>query len=614
MGELEVLPREAAEVESKEGGGSCGAAAGSERSLACLLAATRELNASGDLRAGLGKVAEVIRAQVPYETLAILLLDDLGRELRFEYGDGFSQEVVDHWRFGLGQGVVGTAAKERRTVRLDDVDRDPRYINANKAVRSELAIPLIATDRTVGVLDVGGPTHGFFTAEHERLLGLLADHLAAAIENARLYANMREQARTLSLLHEVSRELTSILDRRQLLESVAERVRRLIDFDMFAVMLWSEQLQVLEPSLTIYRDGPKLGEIPNIPLGYGICGTAAALRQAIRVPNVHLDPRYVRCTSDLEARSELVVPLIFEDRLIGVIDLESTRYDAFSSRHQQLLSTLASSVAIALENARLYEKLRRDERRLEKDLSTAREVQKRLLPKSTPWVRGVQMAVAYEPARHLGGDFYDFLPYGEDRVAVAVGDVAGKATSAALYGSLAVGTLRELAAQTRLGPARILEEMNAKLCQIGFDSRFVALGFAVYDSRRRLLTLSNSGLPHPYLARGRGLERIAANGVPLGLLPGRAYEELEVDLEPGDAVVIVSDGIEDSLDDREEEFGSERVAGTVRRLARGSALEIAQGLLEATRLHAGSADSYDDRTVLVIKVAPEDGGAAIAAV
>ncbi len=596
MAELEALPRQAPEKDTGE----------RDRSIACLLAATRELNATGDLRAGLGKVAEVIKRQVPYETLAILLLDDLGRELRFEYGDGFPQEVIEHWRFGLGQGIVGTAAKERRTVRLDEVDRDPRYINANKAVRSELAIPLIATDRTVGVLDVGGPTPGFFTAEHERLLGLLADHLAAAIENARLYANMREQARTLSLLHEVSRELTSILDRRELLESVAERVRRLIDFDMFGVLLWNEQSQVLEPSLAIYRDGPKLADIPAIPLGHGICGTAAALRQPIRVPNVHLDPRYIPCGVDLEVRSELVVPLIFEDRLIGVIDLESTRYDAFSTRHQQLLSTLASSLAIALENARLYEKLRRDERRLEEDLSTAREVQKRLLPKSTPWVRGVQMAVAYEPARHLGGDFYDFLPYGEGRVAVAVGDVTGKATSAALYGSLAVGTLREFAAQSRLGPARILEDMNAKLCQLGFDSRFVALGFAVYDSHRRLLTVSNSGLPHPYLARGRGgLERIAAEGVPLGLLPGRTYDEVRVELEPGDAVVIVSDGIEDSRDDREREFGAERVAGTLRRLARGSALEIAQGLLDATRLHAGSAEPYDDRTALVIKVAPE---------
>lgn len=579
-----------------------------EEVVACLLGVSRELNTAPDLRSGLRGVAELVKSYIDYETFAILLLDDLGRELHFELTVGFDSDVTTHWRFGLGQGIVGIAAQSGEIVVVDDVGSDPKYINASATVRSEIAVPLISKGHPIGVLDVGGGQPNFFCAEDRRLLSFLGDHLANAIEGARLYENMREQARTLSLLHQVSRELTSILDRRELVRRVAEMIKRLVDYDIFTVFIWNDQQQQLEPTMSIRGDAPWSGQKTNMEIGRGISGTVAALRQPIRVPNVHRDPRYVQCVSDFDVKSELAVPMIFKGNLIGVLDLESGSYDAFSTKDQQLLSTLASSLAIALENARLYEQLQTDENRLQKDLSTAREVQKQLLPHSTPWLKGVEIGFAYDPARHLGGDFYDFLPFGDGRVAVAVGDVAGKATSAALYGSLAVGTLREYAAgHSGFGPGRILADMNQKLVRLGFDNRFVALGFGVYDSKTKQLTVANSGLPHPYLLRGRSLQRIEVGGVPLGLLPGRNYDEVTIDLQEGDAVVFISDGVEDSHNSVEEEFSLERVEGTLQRLAAGSARQIARGLLDATQIHAGDAETYDDRTVLVLKVAAESG-------
>ncbi len=572
-----------------------------EDALTCLLAVTRELNASTDLSAGLGRVAERVKQYIDYDTFAVLLLDELGKELRFEFAVGFPPEVARHWRFGMGQGIVGTAAATGQPLLVGDVREDPRYINASDIVRSELAIPLVVKDRTVGVLDVGSTQSDYFTGDDQRLLSFLGGHLASAVETARLYQNMREQARTLSLLHELSRELTSILDRKQLLERVAELVRRLIDYDVFTVMLWNEESRLLEPSISLYGDGPRVQTATPVPLGHGITGTAAALRQPIRVPNVDLDPRYVRCVHDLEMHSELVVPLIFKDRLVGVLDLESVEYDAFRSRHEQLLSTLASSLAIAVENARLYGMLREDEQRLDKDLTTARELQKQLLPKRTPWFPGLQLAVASEPAKHLGGDFHDFLPYGKHRLAIAVGDVAGKATSAALYGALAIGTLREFAVQDCLAPARTLADMNTKLHQLGVDNRFVAMAFGVYDRTARKLTLANSGLPHPFLLQNGEPRKIEVGGVPLGLLPDRSYEQVELVLSAGDAVVIASDGIEECLNREGEEFGTQRVVATLRRLAAGSAQEIAEGLLQTVQTYSGTPEPSDDRTVVVLK-------------
>jgi sigma-B regulation protein RsbU (phosphoserine phosphatase) len=247
-----------------------------------------------------------------------------------------------------------------------------------------------------------------------------------------------------------------------------------------------------------------------------------------------------------------------------------------------------------LENASLYEKLRKEELRIKEDLNTARQIQGALLPNASPWIPGLQVGFAYEPARHLGGDFYDFLPYGDGRLGIAVGDVAGKATPAALYGSFAIGILREYAAHGICSPAQVLADMNCKLLHL--------MAFAVYDSTDRSLTLASSGLPHPHRISHGVIEAIPVHGVPLGLLPERSYNEETLILREDDVIVFCSDGIEECLDRKEEEFGAPRLRTELLKLAGRTAAEIAAGVLEAVRRHSGAAEPSDDRTVVVLKV------------
>ena len=565
-----------------------------------LLAAIQALHAAGELRDGLEAVAEALHRYVPYDNLGVLLLDPRGRELRFAYARGYAPEVERHWRFGLGQGLVGIVAQSGEPILVEDVRLDPRYISGSETLRSELTLPLVVKDRIIGVLDLGAVEPGVFGQAELALLEPVAGQLAAAIDGARLTQHLRQQTQTLSLLHELGREFASILDREKLLKRVADRIKRLIDYDVFTVMLWNDASQLLEPALSVYRDGPRAGTVSAFALGEGISGTAAALRQTLRVPNVQLDPRYIECVRDLTMRSELAVPMYVKDRLVGVLDLESASYDAFTPQHEHAVSTLAASLAIALENARLYGRLQENERRLASDLSTAREIQKQLLPKTTPWLPGLQVAFAYRPANHLGGDFYDIRPYGEGRVAIAAGDVSGKATSAALYGSLAVGMLRQYP-EEGLRPGALLRDMNLKLLQLGIDNRFLALALALYDAGDRSLVLANSGLPHPFLVRRGEVRPIQVAGVPLGLLPDRRYDEELLTLETGDVVVIATDGIDESRSAADEEFGVERVRETLERLYGGSASEIADGLLKASREWAGRSEPWDDSTVVVLK-------------
>lgn len=571
-----------------------------QEDLARLLTTSQQIASAPDLRAGLECMAERLQELLPYDQLAVLLLDDVGRELRFALGVGYPAGVEEHWRFGLGQGIVGSVAQSGEPILAPRVEDDARYLRAADEVRSELAVPLRTRDRVIGVLDVSSRGPGSFTIDQQRLLQLVADCLASAIESRRLYQGLKDQARTLSVLHEVSRELTAILDRRRVLERVAERLKSLLDYDVFSVLLWNDAEQRLVPWVRVTSDESERSLRP-LRLGEGISGSAAALRQLIRVPNVDLDPRYVACDSGIRVRSELAAPLVFEDRLIGVLDIESSRYDAFRLEHEQLLATLSSSLAIALANAELYESLREQQRSIDEDLKTARKLQEQLLPRSTPWVRGLQIAAANEPAHQLGGDFYDFLRYGEERIAVAVGDVAGKATSAALYATLATGILREFASHSQPEPARMLASLNAKLVELDVERRFVALTFAVYDARTRRLVISNAGLPYPLLLRGRRVVELELGGVPLGTLRQTDYGQLELGLEPGDAVVLSSDGISDALDAGALPFGAERVQRTLERLAGGTARDLADGLLRAVREFGAGAPASDDRTVVALR-------------
>jgi phosphoserine phosphatase RsbU/P len=423
-----------------------------------------------------------------------------------------------------------------------------------------------------------------------------------------LFVAYPEQAKTLALLHEVSRELTSILDRQELLRRVAERTRKIVDYDVFSVMLWNEQTQLLE-SVFAMRCNDSVPARTRLPLHQGLTGAAAGERRVLRVHDVNEDPRYIRCETGVAARSEIVVPLLMQDRLIGVLDLESTQPHAFTLEHERMLSTLGSYVAVALENARLYEEALQNERRLRSDLDTAREIQRQLLPTGAREVPGLDLAAAYVPARELGGDFYDFLPYGEGRLAVALGDVSGKGTAAALYGSLAIGTIREIVVDHACDPACMLALLNQRLHGTRLDSRFIALLFAVYDAASRRLSLSNAGGPYPLLLRDGHVLSIRLEGVPLGLLPGTQYDESSIDLLPADVVVFASDGILESENSAEEEFGLQRLSTVLSGISPDdSARAIAQRILAETDDHSGAGNApHDDRTLVVLRVTDESG-------
>jgi sigma-B regulation protein RsbU (phosphoserine phosphatase) len=561
-----------------------------------------------DLDTTLRRVAEIVRKVIDYEIFAILLLNEKTQELRFRFQIGYPQEFAERSRIKVGEGVTGQAVQLRQAILVDDVTRDPLYIAAIPNVRSELAVPLTTNNRVIGVIDLEAKHPAYFNEEHRRLLTLIASRMAAGIENAQLYTRTTRQARILLLLNEIARELTSILNLDELLGRIAELLRRLIDYQMFSILLLDSSGEKLQHRFSL-RFNENVHTKREIALGHGLVGHAAQLKQAILVPDVSKDPRYIEANP--ETRSELIVPLIYKDKVIGVLDLEHTRRGFFTEDHRRTMMTLAAQVAIAIENARLYEEIARQERRLERDLALARELQMRLLPQTLPQLEHLELAAKFVPARAIGGDLYDFIPYSLSRLGIVIGDVSGKGAPAAIYAALVSGILRSHA-PIEPGPAEMLSAVNLSLAERRIEAQFVSLIYAVWDDEHRTLLVANSGLPRPVLLHDGMNTVVEATGLPLGLFDDASYDEFSFKMKPGDVFVFFSDGILDARNRRGEMFGRGRVEQIIAECGGASADCMVDSLFKAVAEHSAGVEAFDDQTVLAIKV--KDGASQSSAV
>jgi phosphoserine phosphatase RsbU/P len=568
-----------------------------------LMRLANALNTTLDLQTLMHRTADLVRAVIDYKIFAILLLNERTNDLRMRFQIGHSPEA-ERLRIRVGKGVVGRAAEHRESILLQDVRLEQNYISANPDVRSELAVPLIVKNRVIGVIDLQSEQVGYFQPEHLRLLELTASRVAQAIENARLYTRVARQAQTLAVLNEIAREVTSILDLDPLLERIGELLRRLIDYQMFSILLLNERDQELEIQYSVRFGHPVSPAAEKVPIDRGLVGTAVRERRLIHAGDVRKDARYFMVNP--ETRSEMAVPLLYKGKVIGVLDLEHVRVNYFNDDHQRTLVTLASQIAVAIENARLYQRVTQQEQRLEHDLDMARDVQLRLLPPTPPRKPHAEFATRFLPARTIGGDLYDFLPYDDNCIGIAMGDVSGKAAPAALYAALISGIMRAATSQM-LSPADMLKQLNDSLQERKMDAQYVTMLFAVWNDEKQTLQIANAGAVQPLFCRAGQVETVEAEGFPLGMFKDVSYEEFTLSTRPGDAIVFFSDGIVDAVNEHEEMFGTERLIALVTSQLTNSAEGMVDAIYKELSAFQGGVERFDDETVVVLKVLPGPG-------
>ena len=550
----------------------------------------------------LQQIPRLIGRLISFDAFAVYLLEERRAELKIAYSVGYPLRDSPG-RLRLGQGLVGAAVASEQPLLVNDIVSDPRYIEFVPGMASEIVVPLLHKSRPIGALNILSHNKDQFNLRDVAILRQFAAHVAVALVNAQLFERSRLDADAFETLAEIGREVASVLDLDELFARIAQLARRVIDYRTFGILLLNDDGE-LEMKLAV-QYGEKV-DLPRIKLGEGLVGYAALHKEAVLVPDVSQDPRYIPFVPDV--RSELAIPLLIKDRCIGVVDLESPDLDAFTKRDVEILTLLASQAAVAIENARLYEAVLANEERLEKEVRFAQRVQAALLPASPPKrIKGVEIAALFSAARELGGDFHDYLAPESSTLVVAVGDVSGKGVPAALYSAFAAElvrgrTFRRRYVPERSSPASVLSSINTILNQRQLEEYYCTLCYTIFDLKRRTMTLANSGLPYPIRCTAEGCTQIELPGVPLGSFSGSTYDEVSYALHAGDVFVFCTDGVFEAMNENSQEFTAARLIDVVNRSRDLPSKGIVEAIFTAVEEWRGEAPPNDDMTAVAIRI------------
>jgi sigma-B regulation protein RsbU (phosphoserine phosphatase) len=562
----------------------------------------RQLTSVLELDELLQQIPVLIRRLISFEAFAVYLLDERRGELRVAYSVGYP-ESAEPLRLHVGQGLVGAAVVSETPLLVNDLATDPRYVEFVPGMASELVVPLVHKSKPIGALNLLSQRRDQFSGRDIAILRQFAAHVAVALVNARLFEQSRADAEALETLAEIGHEVASVLDLDQLFARIAQLTKRLVDYRTFGILLLNDADE-LEIKLAVHFGEKR--DVPRVKLGEGIVGYAALHKEPVLVTDVAQDPRYIRVVPDV--RSELAIPMLVKDRCIGVVDLESPELDAFSKRDVEILSLLASQAAVAIENARLYEELRANEARLEKEVRFAQRVQIALLPTEPPKrLKGVEVAAAFDPAREVGGDFHDYLAPESNTMVVAVGDVSGKGVPAALYSAFAAElvrgrTFRRRYLPERSSPSSVLASINTILHQRQLEEYYCTLCYTIFDLKRRTMTMANSGLPYPVRCNATTCDQIELPGVPLGSFAGSSYDEVSFALQAGEIYVFCTDGVFEAMNDLGQEFTAARLLDVVAKSRELPAAKIVKAIFDAVNEWRNGAPPNDDMTAVAVRI------------
>jgi phosphoserine phosphatase RsbU/P len=403
-----------------------------------------------------------------------------------------------------------------------------------------------------------------------------------------------DQVEELLKLQKAAQKISSILDLDQLVDKVVNDIARsfgCLDSDIY---LHNEERGELSLACAHGCTGCELhGPGHSLKIGKGMVGYVASTGQMHYAPDVREDPHYIGCEE--ATLSEVAIPLHVEGQLVGVFTASHNELDAFSSCQLRLLQALCSDVAVAVHNARRFQKEQRQREQMTGEAREARIIQQSLLPKASPCIPGFTVSGLSIPVGAVGGDWYDFIAMDKGRWGLVLADVSGKGTAAALLMSATRGMLRSLV-EAACTPGEVLTKLNRLLVEDFPAGRFVTMVYAVLDPAKRTLTLANAGHPPPLLMTGTSAQFLdVERGIPLGLGPSD-FSEVEVELPLGSRLVFYSDGITEAENPTDEEYGLVRLQEHFLRTDAS-----AESLLDNVRSFADGSGLRDDASVILVK-------------
>ncbi len=579
------------------------------------------LNRAVDVRSVLDDALGHLVTLMGLETGWIFVKDPAAQDRR--WGSGFvlaahhnlppalAPERLDAWDGGCQcqelceEKCFDQAYNEVQCSRLKSVSGDRRGLALHASA------PLRSGERTLGILNVAGRDWASFSPQALTLLTNVGNQIGIALERARLYDLVQEQRiQEQAVLLELSNQLLSRPNLDELMEYLVEKVRVTLDADACALLLPGQQPGHLDFRAACgWRSDPAAAGQRVPAETHSGPGWAMHSQQPLLVRDLAAHDPLPWQPDWLQAegfRGHAVVPLIVDGQSIGALVLNTRQPCLLDENETRLLRLMANQAAMALEKARLHQQeLQRQ--RLEEELSIGRQIQLSLLPKELPTVPCWEIAVYYQAARQVGGDFYDLfeLPGEPRRLGLVVADVAGKGVPAALFMALGRTAIRT-AAQGGRGPADALVEANKLILRDSWADLFLTAFYAVLDIDSGRLTFANAGHNRPLwhqAATGR-FQELEAQGIVLGSFDRIDLEERQIDVAPGDLLVLYTDGVTEAMDAGHRPFGDERLRVAVRDAAPAGTQAVLDAVVSAIGAFVGNHARSDDCTLLVLQRRP----------
>lgn len=416
-------------------------------------------------------------------------------------------------------------------------------------------------------------------------------------ENRRLRVAVEE----LSVLNDIAIAVTSTQELENIVDLIVQKCVKHLKVEQGAVMLLDEKNHQ-NPFRTMVRKQDTVADLLPYRLDTQLTGWMLRHQAPLLVNDFENDERF-RGVSEKESyiRSLLSVPMLLKSKMIGLLTVFNKRGEAnFTPEDQRLLAIISAQSAQVIENARLY-KEEQDFLRFQEEMRLAGEIQRNLLPKMAPEISGYQIAGRSIPAKDVGGDYYDFIPIEDDRLAFCLGDVSGKGMPAAMLMANVQATLRGLTAPS-ITSKICIERSNTLLHKSTDPQKFVTLFYGILNTQTNELCYCNAGHDNPFLLSSDGkVKRLQTGGIVLGFVPQFTFAEEKIPFQKGDLLVLYSDGITEAMNDKEEEFGEERLKELMIANRHESAEQIIGKILETIEAHVGSVPQMDDMTMVVLK-------------
>ncbi|MFO7767825.1 MAG: GAF domain-containing SpoIIE family protein phosphatase [bacterium] len=535
--------------------------------------------------------------------IGFFLLNETEDILVLEWDVGFDAREIGSLELPADSPLADALVRTRGVLTLPlDEEVCPRgtspLVRILEGMDRGVFLPLRTGDALTGAVMAAPERGARLDDEGVSAAARVLDRLSVLIEDARLYALARRESLEKDLLFEVGVRLSAALERDELLELVLEGLERVVGYDAAGIFLVEPESGRITHHIARGYDEDTLNGA-DLKIGRGLVGLAAEKKEPILVADVRQIDAYINARPT--TRSEIVLPVRVAGEVIAVINLESDRVDAYRRRDLRLLEVFGSQVAVAIQNARLYREAR-EKQSLEQELKLAGEIQRALLPRSAPDVPGVEVAAYFKPSRSVGGDLYDLVHLGEGRLGLAIGDVSGKGTPAAILMASLYASFRSLTRGSLTLP-RIMRRLNNLLCENFGAGRYATFAYGVLDTRASELVYSNAGHFPPLLLRpGEEPIPLTEGGIVLGYIPDSDYEAGSKDLQPGDLAVFYTDGLIEATAPDGEMFGEERMVEVAATLIGQTAQEVLDGLRQAVESHCRGEPVDDDMTLVVVRI------------